>query len=282
MKLSRITTYPVKSVAGTDLAAAQVTPLGIDGDRRWAVIYPNGIVATRRELPRLALLNAVSTSYGMSLSFEGERMDVPFPSGAQVTVRVFSTEVEGVEDCGNYASHFLSSALEREVRLVYFPDSARRRVDPAYAPGAHFTALSDGFPLLLTTQPSLQELNAELAHPVEMRRFRPNLVVSGDFGPWAEDSWRRIRIGRAVLRMVKPCERCVITTQDPATGERTHGNEPLATLRRIHRAATGQIVFGQNLVVEEEGNVVLGDVVEVLEAGPSNLLDPKRGEPGRF
>ncbi|PTQ74808.1 MOSC domain-containing protein [Celeribacter persicus] len=277
MKLARITTYPVKSLTGSDHAAVKVQPIGIEGDRRWAVVYPNGTVATRRELPRMAHLSAVCMPYGISISFEGARLDIPFPSGAQTSVKVFSHLIEGVEDAGNYASHFLSSALEREVRLVWFPDTARRPVSRAYAGEGHFTAFSDGYPLLLTTMASLAELNAELGNTVEMQRFRPNIVIAGDIEPWSEDTWRVIRIGSAVFRVVKPCERCVMITQDPQTGEQTHPREPLATLGRIHRAVTGKIIFGQNLIVEEEGNIVLGDEVEVLEQGPSNLLDPKRG-----
>ncbi|MCA0042323.1 MOSC domain-containing protein [Celeribacter litoreus] len=275
MKLARITTYPVKSLHGTDLALGRADVFGLRGDRRWAVIFPNGKVATRRELSRLALMSAVETPQGISISYEGARLDVPFPHSAPVKVKVFSTEIDGVEDAGNYASHFLSSALEHEVRLVYFPDTAVRPVSRAYAGEGHFTALADGYPILLATQASLEELNAELASPVEMQRFRPNLVISGDLEPWAEDTWRRIKIGSAVLRVVKPCERCVMVTQDPNTGVQTDPREPLATLGRIHRAANGKIIFGQNVVVEEEGDMILGDQLEVLESGTSNLFDFK-------
>ena len=276
MKLARITTYPVKSLTGTDHASANVQGVGLAGDRRWAVVYPDGQVATRRELPKMAHLNAMSTDRGVSISCGESRIDVPVPSGAPVSVKVFSTKIDGVEDAGNYAALFLSSALEQVVRLVYFPDHARRPVDHSYAPEGHFTALSDGFPLLLTTEASLATLNATLEAPVTMRRFRPNVVISGEIAPWSEDTWRVVRIGSAVFRVVKPCERCVMTTQDPDTGEQTHPREPLATLGRLHRSARGKIIFGQNLIVEEEGHIVLGDEVEVLETGPSNLLEQKR------
>jgi uncharacterized protein YcbX len=64
-----------------------------------------------------------------------------------------------------------------------------------------------------------------------------------------------------------------MTTQDPMTGERTgDGREPLATLRRIHRASNGKIMFGQNAVVEQQGKMTLGDEVEILETGPTNLI----------
>lgn len=272
MKLARLTNYPVKSLTGHDLAMAQLGARGIEDDRRWAVVYNSGIAATRRELPALAKLHAVSTDVGISLSFDGERIDVPWPTGATSRAFVFSTEIKDVQDAGNYASHFLSSALEHEVRLVYMPDSCRRVVSPAYTDGSHVTGFSDGFPILITSMPSLLALNAELASPVEMRRFRPNIMIDGDFEPWDEDEWQLIRIGSAVLRIVKPCDRCIMVTQDPLTGEQTDQREPLMTLRRLHRASNGKIIFGQNAVVEVQGAMKLGDTVEVLERGPSNLI----------
>lgn len=272
MKLARLTKYPVKSMTGYDLAMAVMGPFGISEDRRWAVVYSSGIAATRRELPALANLHAVCTDVGVSLSFDGERIDVPWPTGAPTTAYVFSTEIKNVQDAGNYASHFLSSALEREARLVYIPDESMRAVSTAYAKNAHFTGFSDGFPLLITSMPSLQALNAELASPVEMRRFRPNVMIDGDFEPWAEDEWRLIRIGSCVLRIVKPCQRCIMVTQDPSTGVQTDPYEPLSTLRRLHRASNGKIIFGQNAVVEVEGTMKLGDAVHVLERGVSNLI----------
>lgn len=272
MKLARLTKYPVKSMTGYDLAMAIMGPYGISEDRRWAVVYSSGIAATRRELPALAHLHAVCTDVGISLSFDGERIDVPWPSGAPTNAFVFSDEVKDVQDAGNYASHFLSSALESEVRLVYMPECSVRKVSAAFTKTPHSTGFSDGFPVLITTLPSLLALNAELASPVEMRRFRSNIMIDGDFEPWDEDEWRLIRIGSSVLRIVKPCERCVMVTQDPTTGVQADPFEPLSTLRRLHRASNGKIIFGQNAVVEIEGVMKLGDEVEILERGTSNLI----------
>jgi uncharacterized protein YcbX len=271
MKLARLTNYPVKSMTGHDLTKTELGPYGLLGDRRWAVVHSSGQVATRREMPELAHLHAVSTDFGISLSYIDERIDVPVPEHAPATVKVFSTRVDGVLDAGNYASHFLSSALKHCVRLVYFPEEDIRPVAKGFAPTPHFTGFSDEFPVLITSMPSLFSLNAELQHPVEMRRFRPNIVIDGDFEPWTEDSWRLIRIGSTVLRIVKPCARCVMVTQDPKSGEILDKAEPLETLRRIHRASNGKIIFGQNAVVETQGAIALGDEVEVLESGPSNL-----------
>ena len=77
---------------------------------------------------------------------------------------------------------------------------------------------------------SLADLNGQLATPVSMRHFRPNLVIAGS-GPYAEeDDWTVIRIGPVVFDVTKPCTRCVLTTVDPATGQRAADQEPLATL----------------------------------------------------
>ena len=98
-----------------------------------------------------------------------------------------------------------------------------------------------------------------------MTRFRPNLVVAGAQA-WAEDDWRRIRIGGAVFRAVKGCARCVITQIDPDTAVRE--KEPIASLARIRRW-DGATWFGVNLVPDTVGVTIrAGDEVEVLEAVP--------------
>lgn len=271
MKVSRIITYPVKSLPGTDHAARNVHGLGLLGDRRWAVLYPTGVAATRRELPNLAQISVVETEDGISLFYDGRSIDVERPVGATTTAYVFSNRIEGVEDAGNVASFFLSSVLEREVRLVFCPNAPLRPLNEDVAPG-HFTAFADGYPILLATHASLNALNEAAGQRFDMRQFRPNLVIDDDCLPWAEDSWKKIKIGSTILRVVKPCERCVMTTQDPETGLQLDRYEPLQTLGKIHRTARGKIIFGQNLIVEQEGTIVLGDEVEVLEAGESNLL----------
>ena len=114
----------------------------------------------------------------------------------------------------------------RPVRLVYLDDPTRRAVDPQYGRDGDVVSFADGYPLLLTSTASLGELGRWLtedgARPVPMTRFRPNAVVTGA-PPWAEDHWRRIRIGAVEFRVVKPCGRCVVTTTDqsPAKSARS-------------------------------------------------------------
>jgi uncharacterized protein YcbX len=116
---------------------------------------------------------------------------------------------------------------------------------------------------MVLSQASVDDLNSRLAEPVPMNRFRPNFVVA-DTEPFAEDSWKIIRIGATVFHVVKPSERCVLTTVDQEKGEKT-GKEPLRTLS-IYRNFKGKVLFGQNLIAENPGGMIkLGDAIEVLE-----------------
>lgn len=122
---------------------------------------------------------------------------------------------------------------------------------------------ADAYPLLLTSEASLQALRDAGPADTEMRRFRPNLVIRGAEA-WAEDHWQRIAIDEVELELVKPCERCVLITRDPLTGARSPASEPLRTLARIHRDERGRVCFGHNLMVTKPGLIKAGARVRVL------------------
>jgi len=148
-------------------------------------------------------------------------------------------------------------------------------VDPDYAPGAR-TAFTDGFPLLLIGEGSLADLNARLPSPVSMRRFRPNLVIAGS-APYAEDGWRRIRIGALTFQVVKPCSRCVVTTVDPDTGL-AEGPEPLRTLATYRRRDPVTVLVVGAAVVQGEQAVVAGAEHRHLSFGRPHHPSPARGD----
>src|SRR5204862_2476546 len=131
--------------------------------------------------------------------------------------------------------------------------------------GEKLVGFADGYAYLVTTEASLADLNARLgargAKPVPMNRFRPNLVIRGG-NAFAEDGWREIRVGDAVLEAAKPCGRCQVTTTDQATGEVT-GPEPLATLATFRGHPEFGACFGVNLVTVKPGIVRVGDAVQV-------------------
>lgn len=234
------------------------------------VIRQDGRFLTQREQPRLATLRATPAGSQLVLghSLAGElRVPLADGGGPRRSATVWKDTVE-VEDLGDAAADWVSRALGEPVRLVRFPDETVRRVNPAHAPYPARTAFTDGFPILLASEASLDALNLRLVErgtsPVPMSRFRPNLVVAGPgLAPFAEDGWRRLRIGPVEFEVVKPCERCVVTTTDQESGLRPEPGEPLATLAEFRRHET-KVLFGQNLVHRGSGEIEVGQAVEVM------------------
>ena len=147
------------------------------------------------------------------------------------------------------------------------PDDTRRDSNPRYAGPGKRVGFADGYAYLLAAEASLADLNTRLqarGHPaLPINRFRPNLVVSGS-GAFAEDRWKELRVGGAILAAAKPCGRCEVTTTDQATGE-VRGPEPLATLSTYRISGEFGVMFGMNLVTVREGKVRVGDTVEALQ-----------------
>ena len=186
----------------------------------------------------------------------------PQPSEVWMEVRVHDDRVPALAGYDE-ADRWFSDFLGEQCHLVFIPDEVRRPVDPAWAPG-HRVSFADGYPLHLTTQESLQDMNRRLSRETSMLRYRPNLVVAGG-SPWAEDEWRVLRIGDVMVRLVKPCARCTVITVDQGTGAR--GREPLRSLKNF-REWEGKVYFGQNLVFEGTGRYRVGEDVRILEKGP--------------
>lgn len=262
MHLSGIYIYPVKSCAGLQLKTTGLDRFGPEGDRRWMVVGESGDFITQRDLPRMALIRATPAAGGLQLRCGNAGVEVDTPAAGQPLrrVRVWSDHVQA-RDAGDDAAVWLSEQLGRACRLVYMPAESVRRVDGAYAREGETVGFADGFPLLLVSQASLDDLNSRLPAPVPMNRFRPNLVISG-CEPFAEDGWQCIRIGAITFDVAKPCARCVIPSIVQETAERDrHINRALAAYRRVN----GQVLFGQNLLYRQAGRLAVGDTVEVLD-----------------
>jgi uncharacterized protein YcbX len=272
MRLAEIRRYPVKSLRGHSLREASLERIGLAGDRRWMIVDEAGKFLTQRQYPKLAQIDAAPTARGVALRHATlGALDIAFPDerAPTVTVTVWRSSVPA--RLAPSAGAYLSAFLEKPVRLVYLSDVAARSVDQTYGDPGDRVSFADGFPLLITSTASLADLNRRLEEPIEMARFRPNLVIDGA-PAWAEDAWRRVSIGGLSFRIVKPCSRCAIPTLDPLTGVAREDNEPLRALGAFRRAANGGIIFGQNAIPDGSGTLRVGDAVEVLETGPSNLL----------
>ena len=142
---------------------------------------------------------------------------------------------------------------------------SKRKVSPFYAVRKFQDTVSfaDAYPFLLIGESSLHDLNEKMGKPLPMNRFRPNFVIAGS-EPFAEDSWKKVKIGDTVFHVVKACARCTVTTIDQQTGEKD-GAEPLKTLATF-RKKKGNVLFGQYLIAEKAGEIIkTGDKVEILE-----------------
>ena len=256
--LSALHVHPIKSCADIALNEALLIETGLEFDRAWMVVDPQGEMLTQRELPRMVLIQP---------SFKGSELMLRAPGmlalhlrldtvEAPTRVRVWDDIVKAY-DMGALAAQWFSDFLGRPLRLVRFDPEQQRLSDPAWAGDlAAENAFTDGYPLLVVSEASLVDLNTRLAArgqpPVTVQRLRPNLVLGG-LQAHDEDHLHEIEIttdeGPVTLRLVKPCSRCSIADVDPATGVATH--EPGDTLRgyRADARLNGAITFGMNAVV---------------------------------
>lgn len=273
-RIERLFVYPVKSCAGVELGEALLTETGLDLDRAWMVVDEQGAFVTQRELPRMALIRpqlkvheVVLRAPGMlALHLQIEAVEGP------LQVRIWN-DVVPAYDMGPVAAQWFSDFLGRKLRLVRFDPDQQRVCDRRWTGDIQaLNQFSDGFPLLVLAQASLDGLNARLVAAghasVGMERFRPNIVLSG---LEAHDEDRvamfEVTAGEPVrLKPVKPCARCPIPDVDPATAET--GASVGAALRayRSDERLKGAISFGMNLVVVQGidqllkvGQAVTGD-----------------------
>ena len=277
MTLSALRRYPIKSCRGEALSEAVVEPWGLAGDRRWMIVDDAGAAITARAVNAMLLVRPEITTTGLRLHTPGDHgrpsapIDVALPDpSVQVPVTLWGSHLTATPT-GPEAAAWVSDVLGENARLVWLDDPHRRPTDPRFSTEDDRVAFADGYPLLLTSESSLAALQADVddgpsGTTLSMTRFRPNVVIS-DAEAWAEDDWRRIRIGDVTFRAVKGCARCIMTTVDPGTAER--GREPLATMARTRRWDK-KTWFGVNLVPDlpsgEPARISVGDAVEVLES----------------
>ena len=262
MRVARVFIYPVKSTHRIRMAEAAVNPWGLTHDRRWMVVDESAGFLTQREEPRLALVQAGITGDGLVLTAPGmEALEVTVPEGEEEAVIIWKDSVRSVAAQESSCTWF-ARYLGRPCRLVYMRDPFARPADKTYARPGSVVSFADGYPLLMTSEASLADLNRRMSEAVPMTRFRPNVVIDGRTA-FEEDTWKRIRIGQVIFEVVKPCTRCVITTVDQESGHHP-SREPLRTLSTFRKLG-GNVYFGENLVPEGTGTIRVGDDVELLE-----------------
>ncbi|WP_339780285.1 MOSC N-terminal beta barrel domain-containing protein [uncultured Marinobacter sp.] len=263
VKIHSLHIYPVKSLAGIQVSSFEMDDFGPKGDRRWMIVDSDRNFVTQRAFPELAKVAASFVENGVSIHIPGEGAFTLEATDKEVRVLVWRDWVKAQEG-ELLASQALSRFCDVELYFVYMPDSSFRRVDAGRVTEYRRVGFADGFPFLITNLASLEELNGRLEVQVDMRRFRPNIVVEGS-APWEEDRWRKLEVGEQQFDIVKPSSRCVLTTVDPDIGVKDPGLQPLRTLSGYRRTADG-VIFGQNAIHESPGVIHVDDSVTVIES----------------
>ncbi|MGW5716050.1 MOSC domain-containing protein [Amycolatopsis sp. NPDC003865] len=270
-RIARLTYYPVKGCAGTDVPVAEVTPAGLAHDRVFQVVAPDGDFRSQRRYPVLAAVRPRVVGDRLALSAPG-RDDLEIDirrDGARHPGSTFSWHGEGIHQGGEAAEWFSDLLGLPSVLIGVAPD--HERVTSGETPGT--AAFADGHALLVAGKSSLDGLNARIlergGEPVPMDRFRPNVVVSGWVEPHTEDDVRAMTAGTAEFAYAKQCVRCTVPMVDQETGRKA-GPEPIRTLADYRRHADGGVTFGMKAAVRKPGQLAVGDEVIVHSwAGPS-------------
>lgn len=275
--LSRLFIHPVKSMRGIGLTHAFADISGFAFDRIFMITESDGTFITARQFPAMV-------RFTPAVLHDGLHLTAPDGSSALVRFADFTGQASPTEVWGNHftsriapdaINQWLSPFFKREVQLRWLGTDLTRRVKRHDAVPLSF---ADGFPFLLTNEASLRDLQQRCRASVQMEQFRPNLVVTG-VEPWAEDSWKTIRIGAVVFDVVKPCSRCVFTTISPEKGQKHPSGEPLSTLQSFRTdPASGDVDFGQNLIARNSGVIRVGDEVEILTTGPAKIYSAGKSD----
>ncbi|XP_064110948.1 mitochondrial amidoxime reducing component 2-like isoform X2 [Macrobrachium nipponense] len=291
-EVSELIIFPVKSARGIRVQEAEAGVYGVRvnhlDDRGFMVINAHGEGMGCKQAEPLAAVVTEWKDRVLTLKFPGLQdfsLDVKkdLKDKKTIDVKFQGTTVPGI-DCGDEVASWLSKALYKDTkkaRLVYKGDIVITR-QAKKIEFHNFTqykktdraAYSDWSSYHLACQSSLDDLNSRTEEPILMDNFRPNIIVKGS-KPFDENDWAYVKIGEVVLRRLKPCQRCMLTTIDPIKGQRSKTMEPLRTLKQyqllkepagLAKAWKDSPIFGVTMSIDVLGNISVGDKVLVARA----------------
>ncbi len=253
--------YPIKSLQGLEVEKCEVLERGFKYDRRWMIIDVENKHVTQRTHPHLSQIS-ISLTENSILASHSDHGSIKIPmvlsAGKEEQVTVWNDEVNALiaeEDINQW----ISSIVGMPCRLVFMPENHERRVNPERAKNQENVSFADGYPYLIISEASLEDLNSRMESPLPMNRFRPNIVVNG-VEPYGEDLWKDMKIGDVSFYGTHPCKRCVFTTIDQDTGHK--GVEPLKTLATYRREGS-EVIFGLNALASSQGLIKVGDEIVI-------------------
>jgi uncharacterized protein len=263
IQVSQLYIYPVKSLGGIAKETVEITDMGLKYDRKWMLVDENNLFISQSTRPQMAVLQTAETENGIKVFHKQDPQDaiiIPFDNenAEKINVVIFEDTCDAVE-VGKKQNEWFSNMLQTNCKLVYMPDDTGRLVDKRYATNEEITSFTDGYPILMIGQSSLDNLNEKLVEQLPMNRFRPNIVFTGGH-PYIEDEIASFEINKINFRGVKPCSRCIMTTINQQTAEKA--KEPLATLA-TYRRKNNKVYFGQNILHQQTGFIKTGDEIKI-------------------
>jgi uncharacterized protein len=265
LQVSHLFIYPIKSLGGIAMQTAEITNTGFKHDRRWMLVDDQYMFLTQRNHPQMALLQTGENKDGIYVFHKQNPLhSVLLPPVNEYSKKVSVTvwdDVCAALEADEEINTWFSDMLHISCKLVYMPDDTKRLVDKKYAANDEITSFSDGYPILMIGQSSLDNLNEKLKEALPMNRFRPNIVFTGGYAH-IEDEMAVFEINALHFSGVKPCARCVMTTINQQTAE--SGKEPLKTLAG-YRMKNNKIYFGQNVLQQLNGFINIGDEIRILK-----------------
>ena len=248
MHISKLFIYPVKSCAGFEVDLLRFDQYGPIDDRRFLIVSPDGDFVTQRHIKHMAFIEPTFQAGKLCLSvanYGNFTLNALPPDSEAGKVRVWDDDMTGL-DCGDEVAQWLEGWLKAPCRLVSLPSNNQRVVNKKYGSGDFGLSFSDGAPLLVVHQASLNCLSEFIGEDIDVRRFRPNVLIDSHEAAFSELTWSKLITDNSTeLRLFKPCERCVIPTRNPVTQER----EPkvIEALKK-YCLIDRRIIFGQNAV----------------------------------
>jgi uncharacterized protein YcbX len=278
--VSKLLIYPVKSCGHIELETSRLGPYGLKWDRTW-VIAANFQMLSQRECPKMVLITPnISGMDGdnpyITLSFQNDSIRVPVVRGSSYKIGVWKDQVAGF-DQGDLAAEWLSSLLEQPVRLYFKDPGVTRTLEAKHVPqflrpNAQ-TAFADGYPILLLSEESVEEIQSRMPRESKMPtfcNFRPNILIKGCSKSFQEDDWLKFSIGNTVYHVASRCTRCIMTSNDPSTGKLSSSQQPLKTLQKFRRVDPGakyESCVGINVIHNSPGVLCVGQELRVHNVG---------------
>lgn len=227
--------YPVKSMQGESLAEAEIGPVGIVGDRQWALCdVETGLFLTARRQPEMLFASA---------ALEGDDVVITLPDGKQTAADADLSAWLGHAvtlrraDASTHGTYEIALDFEHEDTAEWFQWEG---------PDGSFHD---------STRTQVSFIGEDTLNGWDVRRFRPNVTVDGS----EEDGWvgQPITVGGSTLDIVKRIDRCSITTRPQPGGI----DRDLDVLRTVNRDRDGHL--GVSGMVTATGRVAIGDEIVV-------------------